>query len=49
VGLLCVIFAGPLARILTFDSEPKVKSPDFTEQMLRPKDKVPNQSTDPTP
>jgi len=33
-GLGATIFAGPLARLLTFDSEPGEKSPDLSEQFL---------------
>ena len=33
-GLAATLFAGPLARILTFDSEPRESSPDFEDQLL---------------
>ena len=35
VGLGATIFAGPLARLLTFDSEPSGRSHDFSDQFLR--------------
>ncbi len=34
VGLGATIFAGPLARVLTFDSEPKGKTADSTDRFL---------------
>ncbi len=36
VGIVGVMFAGPLARLLTFDSEPRVKSEDLSDQLLKP-------------
>jgi len=33
-GLAATLFAGPLARILTFDSEPRESSPDLEDQLL---------------
>jgi hypothetical protein len=35
VGLGATIFAGPLARLLTFDSDPREKSLDLSDQFLR--------------
>lgn len=35
VGVGATIFSGPLARLLTFDSEPGDKSLDLSEQFLR--------------
>ncbi len=35
VGIVGVMFAGPLARVLTFDSEPREKSEDLSDQLLR--------------
>ena len=35
VGFGATIFAGPLARLLTFDSEPNGKARDFSDQFLR--------------
>jgi hypothetical protein len=35
VGLGATIFAGPLARLLTFDSDPSQKSLDLSDQFLR--------------
>ena len=48
VGLAASLFAGPLARILTFDSERREQPVDFTDQCLRSKQDVPNQLPDPT-
>ncbi|MGA2445210.1 MAG: hypothetical protein ABSG50_07270 [Opitutaceae bacterium] len=39
VGLAATLFAGPLARLLTFDSEPRDKSADLSDQLLERKDK----------
>jgi hypothetical protein len=35
IGLGATIFAGPLARILTFDSDPSEESLDLSDQFLR--------------
>lgn len=34
IGLAAVAFAGPMARILTFDADPKEKSFDLSDQLL---------------
>jgi hypothetical protein len=34
VGFVATGFAGPLARFLTFDSEPKERSADLSDQLL---------------
>jgi hypothetical protein len=34
IGLGAVLFAGPLARLLTFDSEPRRGVPDLSDQLL---------------
>lgn len=34
VGLAATVFAGPLARILTFDAEPREPSVDLSERLL---------------
>lgn len=34
VGLAAAIFAGPLARLLTFDAAPRESSPDLGDQLL---------------
>jgi hypothetical protein len=35
IGLSATFFAGPLARILTFDSDPSEQSHDLSDQFLR--------------
>ncbi len=35
VALGATVFAGPLARLMTFDSEPREPSVDFSDQLLR--------------
>ena len=37
-GLAATLFAGPLARLLTFDSEPKTPSVSLSDQLLERKD-----------
>ena len=34
IGVIAAVFAGPLARILTFDSEPQEKARDLTDTLL---------------
>lgn len=34
VGLAATVFAGPLARILTFDADAREPSVDFTDRLL---------------
>ncbi|HSY52888.1 MAG TPA: hypothetical protein VK785_00485 [Opitutaceae bacterium] len=38
VGIAASLFAGPLANLLTFDSEPKTRKDDFTDRLLERKD-----------
>ena len=33
IGVIAAVFAGPLARILTFDSEPQEKARDLTDTL----------------
>lgn len=35
VGIGVALFAGPLARVLTFDAEPKQRSVNFSDQLLQ--------------
>ena len=37
VGLAATVFGGPLARMLTFDSEPREAASDLADQLLKPK------------
>jgi hypothetical protein len=34
LGLIAALFAGQLARILTFDAEPSMARPSFSDQLL---------------
>ena len=34
IGVIAAVFAGPLARILTVDSEPQEKARDLTDTLL---------------
>jgi hypothetical protein len=38
VGIAATAFAGPLARLLTFDSEPKAERTEIADQLLKNKD-----------
>lgn len=40
VGLAVTTYAGPLARILTFDSEPRERLQDLSERLLKRDDDV---------
>ncbi len=46
VGLAATRFAGPLARVLTFDSERKEKNVDFTDVLLGAQGKTPAHTPD---
>lgn len=37
VGLVCARYAGPIARLLTFDSEPREKTVDLSDRLLESK------------
>lgn len=42
VGIAATAFAGPFARLLTFDSEPKTENADIADQLLKRKMGTPN-------
>jgi hypothetical protein len=37
IGLIATAFAGPLARMLTFDSEPRENGSNLADQLLKQK------------
>ena len=48
VGIAASAFAGPIARILTFDAEPGGPKDDFSDQMLRRPPVEPDHLSEPT-